>query len=316
MINFTTPQTQEEVKLSLCSAATTIDSEVAKYLLNPYWFVPVNVLLSLAALSGNILILIGLHKVSSLHPPSKLLFYCLSSTDLCVGLISQPIYITYLTTIANRNWDICVITEGLAHAVNAVLCGESISTLTAISVDRLLALLLRLRYKQIFTLTRVRIFAACSWITLFCFALTYIWNKRFFFLGGCLWILVCLVISTCCYTKIYLTLSHQQAEIQDQAHGQIPGSSGFNIARYKKTVSNALWIHVVLIVCYLPYAVGTAVGTLGDMSLSIAVAWNATGLLVFFNSSLNPFLYYWKIRGVRQAVKATIRKINIFAHNE
>ena len=38
---------------------------------------------------GNSLILIALHKESSLHPPSKLLFRCLATTDLCVGLIAE-----------------------------------------------------------------------------------------------------------------------------------------------------------------------------------------------------------------------------------
>ena len=31
--------------------------------------------------------------------------------------------------------------------------------------------------------------------------------------------------------------------------------------------------------------------------------------LVYLNSSLNPFLYCWRITEVRQAVKATIKKV-------
>ena len=45
-----------------------------------------NSILSLTAFLGNSLILIALHKESSLHPPSKLLLRCLATTDLCVGL--------------------------------------------------------------------------------------------------------------------------------------------------------------------------------------------------------------------------------------
>ena len=51
-----------------------------------------NIFLSLTASLGNVLILIALHKESSLHPPSKLMFRCLAITDLCVGLISQPMF--------------------------------------------------------------------------------------------------------------------------------------------------------------------------------------------------------------------------------
>ena len=33
-----------------------------------------------------------------------------------------------------------------------------------------------------------------------------------------------------------------------------------------------------------------------------------TSILMYFNSTLNPFLYCWKVREVRQAVKQTIRQ--------
>ena len=47
-----------------------------------------NSFLSVSAFLGNALILIALHKESSLNAPSKLLLRCLAATDLCVGLIS------------------------------------------------------------------------------------------------------------------------------------------------------------------------------------------------------------------------------------
>ena len=49
-----------------------------------------NIFLSIATSVGNVLILVALHKASSIHPPTKLLFRCLAVTDLCVGFIVQP----------------------------------------------------------------------------------------------------------------------------------------------------------------------------------------------------------------------------------
>ena len=40
----------------------------------------------------------------------------------------------------------------------------------------------------------------------------------------------------------------------------------------------------------------------------IVIMRGAAGILAFFNSTLNPFLYCWKISEVRQAVKRTIRQ--------
>ena len=67
------------------------------------------IFLTLIATLGYSLILFALHKDSSLHPPSKLLLRYLTITDLCVGVIPQPSFITYiLATLKenslSRNW--------------------------------------------------------------------------------------------------------------------------------------------------------------------------------------------------------------------
>ena len=83
MINSTYSYRMEEaIQLSMCSLLSIAGSEGTKCQVNPYFFVSVNVILSITTLLGNILILIALHKDLSLHPPSKLLFRCLSCTDL------------------------------------------------------------------------------------------------------------------------------------------------------------------------------------------------------------------------------------------
>ena len=113
-----------------------------------------NTFMSVTSLLGNVLILIALHKESSLHPPSKLLLRSLATTDLCVGLISQPLLATYCMSLANEQGNMFRYALAAAFATGSIFCGVSVLTLTAISVDRLLALLLGLRYKQVVTLKR------------------------------------------------------------------------------------------------------------------------------------------------------------------
>ena len=50
----------------------------------------INIFLSITAFLSNSLILVALHKESSLHSPFKLMYRCLATTDLCVGLFSEP----------------------------------------------------------------------------------------------------------------------------------------------------------------------------------------------------------------------------------
>ena len=122
------------------------------------FFSALNIFLSITASLGNALILIALHKVSSIHPPTKLFFRCLAVTDLCVGLVAQPLFVTLmLSYFTNMNVNARRSILNTGRVSSGILCGVSALITTAISVDRLLALLLGLRYRHVVTLRRVRV---------------------------------------------------------------------------------------------------------------------------------------------------------------
>ena len=87
----------------------------------------INIFLSITAFLGNTLILVALHKETSLHPPSKLLFRNLAITDLCVGIIVDPLALTYLTSVVKERWDICYYTSLARGFLAYTLCGVSIN---------------------------------------------------------------------------------------------------------------------------------------------------------------------------------------------
>ena len=120
-------------------------------------FSAVNILLSIAATLGNSLILVALHKESSLYPLSKFLYLCL------VGLVTQPLYATYWMSVVHEHWGLFRYARDAGLISSHAFCSVSLSTLTVISVDRLLALLLGLRYKEIVTLRRTYIILAIVW---------------------------------------------------------------------------------------------------------------------------------------------------------
>ena len=258
-----------------------------------------NIFLSIAAFLGNTLILFALHKETSLHPPSKLLYRNLAITDLCVGIITEPLLVTYLTSV------LALFFSG--HTLFKV----SLLTLTAISVDRLLALLLGLRYRQVVTLKRTHIAVIGLWIM--CIvggASKTFWNTLITSWYLHIVTVLCLVITISAYTKIFLSLRHNQIHVQNHvAQGQPSQAIPLNIARYRKAVYSALWVQGTLVICYLPYTIAIFLTPQRGMPLSIYLATNFTASMVLLNSSLNPLLYCWKIREVRQAVKETLRQL-------
>ena len=266
-----------------------------------------NAFLSITAFLGNVLVLAALRKDSSLHPPSKLLLCSLALTDLCAGMLSEPLYVTLLVTVVNEHWSICRYLGVAFPVIARILTHASLLTLTAISVDRLLALLLGLRYRQVVTLKRTRLIIITIWVLPLSLATVgFFYDDSITSRYGAIVISLCLVTSTFSHTKIFLTLRRHQSQVQD--HVQQPNQTNqLNIARFRKAVSTALWLKFTLIVCYLPRVV--SVYLLTEPSLSNVVAIIYTITLLFLNSSLNPILYCWKIDEVRQAMKETISQI-------
>ena len=67
------------------------------------YFSGFNSFLSATAFLENALVLIVLHNESSLRPPSKPLLSSLATTDLCVGLVSGPVYVVSQISVVNKN---------------------------------------------------------------------------------------------------------------------------------------------------------------------------------------------------------------------
>ena len=275
-------------------------------------FAAINILLSITTFLGNSLILVALQKESSLHPPSKLLYRCLATTDLLVGLVAQPLHVTYWMSVFHEHWSLCYYAVKTDYITGVALCGVSLLTMTAISVDRLLALLLGLRYKDIVTLKRIYIIVATVWVLCLVASLSTILDQRMISFYGASWTLITLslLISLTSYTKIFHTLRHHQAQVQDHIQQQPSQPNALNMARYRKAVHSALWVELALVVCYTPlYIVGIVVTHSTTYSLHFVVTVEMATILVYFNSTLNPFLYCWKISEVRQAMKLIIRQI-------
>ena len=267
-----------------------------------------NVFVSITAILGNALILVALHKESSLHPPSKLLYRCLATTDLLVGLILEPSLTAYYVLLATERHssNLCFHFATIAAVSFTTLSAVSLLTMTAISVDRLLALLLGLRYRYIVTLRRVRALITSFWILSLGLAVTMIWEFSIGKSYNFTLILVCILVSLICYLKILFMLRQNQIQqLQGQPNG---GGIPFNISRYRKTVATAIWVEVALIACCLPYSIVIAIITIHGSSPFLDAIWESTASLLCLNSSLNPVLYCWKIKEVKQEVKNTVKQ--------
>ena len=115
----------------------------------------IDILLGITAIVGNTVILIALYKETLLRN--------LVASDLCVG-IAQLVSTAQGISILQGRWQICRLLSFVLTASGAISLAVSLWTLTAISVERLLALLLKFRYRQVVTLRKAYTAAIASWV--------------------------------------------------------------------------------------------------------------------------------------------------------
>lgn len=270
-----------------------------------------NMLTSITAFLGNFLIIVALRKVSSLHPHSKLLFRCLAWTDLSTGLITQPIYIASRFLFHSPCYRLFLVPM-LVDTTSTVFGGVSMFTVTAISVDRLLALMLELRYRRIVTLKRVRVWVFVFWLACTAAAMMFFYDRAVAIGITSMALILTSCASIFCYTKIYFTIRQHRHKVRNYSTQRKPDGREFslNMARFRKTVFSAFWVQITFLLCYIPYAITVTIfAVTKSVTPSLDLTWHITLSLLYFNSTLNPFLYCWKIKEVRQAVKGTIRKL-------
>ena len=120
-------------------------------------------------------------------------------------------------------------------------------------------------------------------------------------------VVVCVItIIGLLYCKIYATVRHHTNQIHAlQVQQATQNEDMANAARLKKSSLATFYIYLVYLACYLPIACVVLAKINGKTALYF------TSTLVYLNSSLNPLIYCWKMRHIRQTVMNILR--NIFA---
>ena len=217
-----------------------------------------NIFLSITASLGNSLILVSLHKETSLHPPTKLLLRCLTITDLCVGVIIHPLTVffhSYSVTTVN-NLKMFHYVDRFHKASSFVLCQVTILTSVAISVDRLLALLSGLRYRHVVTLPRVRAVIASFWLAGISVGSIYFWSHSIAVYAGLSLTISSLATSVFSYSTIYFKMRRHRLQVSTLTQGQ-PNRRELplSVRRYKNSVSSKIWVQVTLVTYYIAFSV-------------------------------------------------------------
>ena len=259
-----------------------------------------NVPLMLISILCNALVLATIIRTPSIRSTHMIMLCSLAISDLLVGLVAQPIYIANELTEDSSIYLVWKITVSFLSVV-------SLMTITAITVDRFLALHYHMRYATLATESRVEYTIVTIWLFSFLLSCVQFWNARAKHLGMGIVILICLTISTLSYMRIFQIVRRHQIQIQAQQQA-VQGSDALNSVRLEKSARNTLILFTALIVCYIPVYIVLTVNTISQWNFQIE--WDFASISVFLNSSINPFLYCWRVRELRTAVFKTARQMS------
>ena len=263
-----------------------------------------NAPLMLISILGNALVLAAIIRTPSIRSTSMIMLSNLAVSDLLIGFIVQPLYIANELTKSSS-----VPVYNLAQKTGVSLCGVSLCTITAITVDRFMALHYHMRYATLVTKSRVGFALVIIWLSNLVLASFHLWSERAFNLSTTFLTAICLNVATVCYVKIYQIVRRHQSQInaQQQAVQSSNLSSNLNLARMRRSALNIFIFYVVLIFCYLPMFILLVFFEASYKNWK--TDWNFAITVVFMNSSINPFLYCWRLRELRSAVVKTSRKM-------
>lgn len=263
-----------------------------------------NAPLMLTSILGNALVLAAVLRTPSIRSTSMIMLCSLALSDLLVGCFVQPVFIAKELTSAES-------IKRLFKILAFALCGVSLFTTTAISLDRYLALQYPMRHQSAIAARPRIIYTSIGiiWITNCLFSTFYAYNWSIYYVMTAIMVCLCIFTSTFCYIRIYLIVRQHQVRIQVQ-HWAVHSSTdrnNLNMVRMIRSAMNTFIFYTTMILCYIPLIIYLCFASIAFNSLS--VVWSLVDTVVFFNSSINPLLYCWRLGELRVAVIKTLRKI-------
>lgn len=281
--------------------------------------------------SLNFLVLLSIRKNPSLHKLSYILLATIAAADFLAGFFGEimmaitSVFIVKVMENKSRSW--LNLTCQLMIACKAfgyIVCGVSISTLIGMSVDRFLAITMKTRYINNSTILKgMGFYLLASWILIITFSLYFSIDvtpykiKLVFFVVG---LSIATAISTIVifYTMAYWKLKKLCSALPSASNNA--GNNRINMAKYRKTFFTFVLVCVFLLVCYAPFVLASFIvfsngmdSIPNDQAIDHFVFLDVAELLMYWSATVNPILYVWNMRKLRNAMKNIVKKTFCFS---
>ncbi|CAH3146045.1 unnamed protein product, partial [Pocillopora meandrina] len=274
-----------------------------------------NSFLSYTTVILNIATIHAIKKTALSPKPLRTLLLSLAASDVGVGFLVQPLYISTLVSGLKQKRIDCISYKGLLVAIN-FFCLSSLFNVVTISVDRFLAVYLHLRYKELVTHKRVIAAVISIWLFSAIISSSVLYDSLFI-ISHVVWfvnITVCLILVVIVYWRIYVVLKQHKNQIEglqiQEVQQEVQNGDLSNFLKLRKSALGTFYVCIVFMICYLPsYILSFLLLARPSSPISFYEASLYTTTLFFLNSSLNPVIYCWKMGPIRRTLMDIMRGI-------
>ena len=265
------------------------------------------------AIMLNILTIYAIRRTSSLPKTLKTLLLSLAVSDVGVGLLGQPLYISLLVMWLQQNDPGCNTYKGFLIVLGSVGAASFFGVI-AVSVDRFLAIHLHLRYQELVTHKRVVAAVIVIWVLSVFLSLMILWvlwhidRGLELIFGG-----VGFFVTVLVYIRMYFAVQRHKNQIHVLQVQQAAGNNEIaNLTSLVKSAFSIFYVFLLFLICYLPSCIGMVVYQISDPSIAFKKILLSSFTFAHLNSSLNPVIYCWKMAHIRHAVMDILRNMTWF----
>ena len=266
----------------------------------------------------NGLVIIAVKTKVQLKTKSNIALACLATTDCCMGVIGQPIFVALNIVVLQQetSYTYCLIRQ-LSSAVLTVLARATILHLALMYLDRYIAIKHPYRYTNMVTATRLLRSSVFVWIVALLSTGTSFLTKN---IPLSQLIKVSMIITSSgvatiifCQAALYYETRRHEKQI---TANQVSEDNKRKFLMEKKALKLTTTVLLVLVLTYLPLIVVTILYGISFIESlnTVHIASTIVVFLVLINSLINPVIYCIRRRQFRVAfIEILFKKSNVQA---
>ena len=249
----------------------------------------------------NILVILAVKKTPRLQSKPNILLACLAATDAFIGLTAQPSSILIeLFRLIDKNSLAKKIRQFFHNQV--ILAGiiNSSLHLMLVTFERLVAIKFTIHHPFLITEKYIKVSVVTFWIIALCtLALGYIILYVVLLTAGSLGFF-CMIFIAISYVILYRETLRHKKRIKTEQIGQQEVET---FLKENKALKTTVYVVGSLVLCFVPSLFLLVSLVVKSLSLENSISFvSFCRVLIMLNSLLNPLIYFWRDKEMRQLV--------------